>query len=56
MCFKKVSVVVGIIHRIDMVIWVFKAGWVHFWSMTINYILRKSSVECISVFVELFRS
>ena len=43
-----------IVHRIDMVIWLFKAGWVHFWSMASNCSLGRSCVGCIRVFVEVF--
>ena len=44
----------GIIHRVDIFIWVSKADWVHFGLMTSNCILRRSCVGCVSVFVEVF--
>ena len=39
----------GIVHRIDMVVWVFKLYWVHFWLMMSNCILMRVCVGFISV-------
>ena len=43
-----------IVIRIDMVIWVLKADWVHFWSMSSNCSLRRRFFGCIGVFVQVF--
>ena len=56
MCINKVSVIMGIYHRFDMFIWVFKADWVHFWLTMSSSSLRRSWYVCISIFVEVFES
>ena len=40
----------GIFRRVDMFIWLFKAGWFYFWSVTNNFSQRRSCIGCISVF------
>ena len=47
---NKVIVIIGILHSIDLFIWVFKADWVYFGFMTSNYSLIRSWSVCISVF------
>ena len=56
LCINKMSVFVGIFHSADIVIWIFKAYWVHFLLMAINCILRRICVGCISVFIEFLGS
>ena len=53
LCINIMSVFMGIVHRIDMVISVFKAGWVQFWLIARSCIPRRSCVGCISVFIEV---
>ena len=43
----------NIVYRVSMFVWVFKADWFHFWSMSSNFILRRRCVVCISFFVEV---
>ena len=56
MCIKKIIVLMSILCSVDMIIWVFKACWLRFWSMTINCSLIRICVVCISFFAEVFRS
>ena len=56
MCINKVSIIMWIVHVINMIVWVFKADWVHFWSMSINCSLRRNCVGCIIIFIEVLRS
>ena len=53
LCINKTSVFMGIFHMVDMVILIFKAEWVHFWSVLSNFSLRRSYGGCISVFLSI---
>ena len=49
MCINKVSVIIGILQRIDVVIWVFKADWVHFRFMMDNCSFETTWTWCINI-------
>ena len=47
----------GILHRVDMFIWVLKVYRVHFWTRASNFILRRTCVAgFVCVFVEFLWS
>ena len=50
------SVIIGIVHRVDLVMWVFKVHWIYFGLMTNNCSLDRSWDVCMIIFVELFGS
>ena len=56
LCINNIRVVMGIVHMVDMVIWVLKADWVQFWLMESNSSLKRICVECISVLIEFLGS
>ena len=56
LCINRMIFFMGILHIIDMVIWVFTADWVHFWLINSNCRLSRSYVGRIIVFIEVLGS
>ena len=55
LCINKVSIIMVIFHRVDMVVWILKVDWVQFLLIMRNVSLRRICVGCTSVFLEVFR-
>ena len=56
LCINNMSVLMVIVHTVDMAILTFKLGWDHFWLMTSNCSLMRSCFWCIGVFIEVIGS
>ena len=56
LCINKLSVIIIIVRRIDVVILVFKPDWVKFRSMTRNCSFGRTWSLCINILVDVFDS